>query len=55
MGHLGQIPPGGAMLLIKIAILNFVPAKISLLTHQNMHILLAFITNSHENNANQSN
>ena len=42
-----------AMLLIKIAT-KLCQAKISLSTHANMHILLAFITNSPETKANQS-
>ena len=58
MGHLGQmspLPPCGepAMLLIKIAT-KLCQAKISLSTHENMHILLAFITNSPEIKASQS-
>ena len=41
------------MLLIKIAT-NLCQGKISLSTHENMYILLAFITNSPETKANQS-
>ena len=54
MGHLGQTPPPTeshlveepAILLIKI--LNFVRPRSVHKTHENMHILLAFITNSPE-------
>ena len=67
MGHLGQMPPPPpppllpphlmdwrAILLIKI--LNFMPGKgqLTYKTHKNMHILLAFITNSPEPKVNQS-
>ena len=41
------------MLLIKI-VTKLCQAKISLLIHENMHILLAFITDSPESKANQS-
>ena len=41
------------MLLIKIAA-KLCQAKISLSTHENIHILLGFITNSPETKANQS-
>ena len=41
------------MFLIKIAP-KLCQAKISLSTHKNMHILLAFITNSPETKANRS-
>ena len=57
MGHLGQMPPHlveePAILLIKI--LNFMSNldQFSYKTHENMHILLAFITNSPETKANQ--
>ena len=54
MGHLRQMPPfplwrnHAAMLLIKI--LNFMSDQdqLSYTTHENMHILLALITNSPE-------
>ena len=58
MGHLGQIHPpppppspfGGTIFLIKI--LNFMSG---LITHNNdMHILVAFITNSPETKASHS-
>ena len=60
MGHLEQMLPHlhlveePAMLLINIATKLLCQAKISLSTHENMHILLAFITNSPETKANQS-
>ena len=58
MGHLGQIPPpppspcGGAILLIKIQ--TFVRPRSAYKIPENMHILLAFATNSPETKANQS-
>ena len=60
MGNLGQIPPYHLcmeepdMLLIKI--MNFMSGQdqFSYKNHENMHILLAFITNSPETKANQS-
>ena len=55
-GIWGKCPPlveEPAMLLIKIAT-KLCQAKISLSTHENMHILLEFITNSPETKANQS-
>ena len=48
--HLVEEP---AMLLIKIAA-KLCQAKISLSTHENIHILLGFITNSPETKAKQS-
>ena len=45
-------PCGGAILLIKM--LNFVRPRSAYITHENMYILLAFITNSPEMKANQS-
>ena len=55
MGNLGQMPPsscGGAILLIKI--LNFTSGQDKFISHENTHILLAFIINSSETKANQS-
>ena len=49
IGHFEAKPPGPAILLIKI--LNFVRPRSVYKTHENMHILLAFITNSPENKA----
>ena len=58
MGHLGQMPPptlshsGGAIFLNKILNFIYARARSAYKTHENMHILLAFITNSPETKAN---
>ena len=57
MGHLGQMPPlmKPAMLLIKIAANLYVrPRSVYQLVPENMHFLLAFITNSPETKENES-
>ena len=56
-GIWGKCPPppppcGGAIFLNKM--LNFVTPRSAYITHENMYILLAFITNSPEMKANQS-